>query len=97
MNKTVEINDQINEAETSKVEKKERKLPNPITFTCKSGDILRFIPKGEKTYDKEYVSSNREIRKTKTVKLPISREGQDFSNVWELFEHMLTLPGYMNY
>ena len=84
----MEIN-QVNE-----VMEKEAKLPKPIRLKTKTGETIIMEATTNSTYDKSYYASNGEIRRVKHVKLPVSLDKLQFTNVNELFRYLLEKKNY---
>lgn len=84
----MEIN-QINE-----VMEKETKLPKPIKLKTKTGETIIMVAITNSTYDKSYCTSNGRIRRVKHVKLPVSLDKLQFTNVNELFRYLLEKKNY---
>lgn len=100
MNKTVETNvvEEAVAAEVTEVkeEKKERKLPSPIKLRTVDGGGIVLVATTSASYKKNYLanyddagSRNPSIKKERIVRLPVSRDGKTYRDVWTLFDHLI--------
>ena len=100
MNKTVETNvvEEAVATEVTKVqeEKKERRLPSPIKLKTADGGGIVLVATTSASYKKNYLASydeagsrNSSIKKERIVRLPVSRDGKTYRDVWALFDHLI--------
>lgn len=85
------------------VDKKERKLPDPICYHEKSGGGIVMIAHTATSYRKLYFENydtiynkNESARREKHVNLPVSIDGQYISDVWALFKYLKDNKRYQN-
>lgn len=99
MNKTVETNvvEEAVATEVAKVkeEKKERRLPSAIKLRTADGGGIVLVAITSTSYKKNYLvnyddagSRNPSIKKERFVRLPVSRDGETYKDIWTLFEHL---------
>ena len=101
MNKTVETN-VVEEAvaaevtEVQKEKKEECRLPSPIKLRTADGGGIVLVATTSTSYNKSYLanyddagSRNPSIKKERFVRLPVSRDGEIYKDVWALFDHLI--------
>lgn len=96
MNENV-INEVTKETEKNK---NEWKKPQDLYLNTANGNMILHEATSEKSFDKHYYTSidaykrGDTARRTKNVKLPLNREGELFTNVNALWEHLKSNCGY---
>ena len=98
MNKTVETNvveEAVAEITEVKEKKEERRLPSAIKLKTADGGGIVLVATTSTSYKKNYLvnyddagSRNPSIKKVRFVRLPVSRDGETYRDIWALFEHL---------
>lgn len=94
MEKTVETN-VVEEAVATEVkeEKQERRLPSPIKLRTADGGGIILVAIASTSYKKNYLANyNDDVgsrKKERSVRLPVSRDGKTYKDVWALFDHLI--------
>lgn len=91
---------EVNPVEIETENKKEWKKPVDIYLNTANGQCIIHEATSEKSYDKLYYTNLNSYKsgspayRTKTVKLPMNREGETFTNIHSLWDHLKSNCGY---